>query len=60
MGTKAEDPPIWARCIQETVTIHDVCRICETKVQDLTPYILKCLIEQWQNEVIHKEEITNF
>ena len=60
MGTKAENPPIWARCMEETVTIHDVHRICETMVQDLTPYILNCLIEWWRNEVIHKEEIANF
>ena len=57
---KAEDPPIWARRMEETVTIHDVHRICETMVQDLTPYIPNCLIERWHNEVIHKEEIANF
>ena len=57
---EAEDPPIWAQCMQETVTIYDVYRICETTVQDLTPYIPKCLIERWCNEVIHKEEIANF
>ena len=60
MGKKAEDPSIWAWCMEETVTIHDVHRICETMVQDLTPYIPNCLIEWWRNEVIHKEEITNF
>ena len=59
MGTKAEDPPIWAQHMEETVTIHDVHRICETMVQDLTPYIPNYLIEWWHNEVIHKEEITN-
>ena len=60
MGMKAENPPIWAGRMEETVTIHDVHRICETMVQDLTPYIPNCLIEWWRNEVIHKEEVTNF
>ena len=46
--------------MQDTVTIHDVYRICETMVQDLRPYILNCLIEQWRDEVIHKDEIANF
>ena len=46
--------------MEETVTIHDVHRICETTVQDLTPYIPNCLIEWWHNEVIHKEENANF
>ena len=60
MGTKAENTRIWARRMEETDTIHDVHRICETMVQDLTPYIPNCLIERWHNEVIHKEEIANF
>ena len=57
MGTKAEDPPIWAWHMQDTVTIHNEYRICETTVEDLTPYIPNCLIEKWHNKVIHKEEI---
>ena len=57
---KAEDPTVWAQIMEEIVTIHDVHRICETMVQDLTPYIPYCLIEWRCNEVIHKEEIANF
>ena len=56
MGMKPDDPPIRAQCMQDTVTIHDVYRICETMVEDLTPYILNCLIECWHDQVITKKK----
>ena len=40
--------------------MEDIHRICEATCHDLTPYISRHLVENWQEKVIHKEENPRF